>query len=88
MSHDRGDEPPEGGSGDEREGRGMPRALIHHYRSVATERAINILLERMSSDERAELNAKLMAEGSTMQEYVGALLTDFTIGSEGEHGLR
>jgi hypothetical protein len=52
-----------------------PRALIHRYRSVATEQAISILLERMSHTERCELNARLMAENSTIQEYVGALLT-------------
>jgi hypothetical protein len=53
----------------------MPRPLIHRYRSVATEEAINILLERMSHTERCELNARLMADHSTIQEYVGALLT-------------
>jgi hypothetical protein len=50
-------------------------SLIHRYRWVATERAIRLLLARMSEDERAELNARLMAGNSTIQEYVGALLT-------------
>jgi hypothetical protein len=53
----------------------MTNPEVRRYRSRATDRAVAVLLERMTAAERRALGAALIDRKMTVHEYVGALLT-------------